>query len=104
MKQLPIEKLAENVNALVKTAPREKILLTRNGKPFAFVSDASKYDWEDIGYMADPEFWKMIQERRKEPTIPFEQVKAEFLAKEKKAKTAATIRKSRQKHQKPSAA
>ena len=79
MKRMAIEDLGSEIARLFKTAPKEKILLTRNGQPFAFVSDASAYDWEDIGYMNDPEFWKMIRERRNEKGgVPLEQVKTEL--------------------------
>lgn len=31
------------------------------------------YDDEDRAYINDPEFWKMIEERRREPGIPWEE-------------------------------
>jgi hypothetical protein len=87
MKKMAIEELANKIDVLIKGVPQEKILLTRNGQPFAFVSDASNYDWEDIGSMSDPAFWKMIAERRKERGgIPFEQVEAELIQREKPTK------------------
>src|SRR4051812_8426156 len=79
MKRMAIEELAGKLDALIKTAPREKILLTLKGQPFALVSDATQYDWEDIGYMTDPAFWKMIAERRKEKGgMTLEQVRAKL--------------------------
>jgi hypothetical protein len=96
MKRMAIEQLADNIESLIKTAPRERILLTRNGQPFAFISDASNYDWEDIGYMNDPEFWKMIRERRKEKGgIPLEQIEAELAEKERAEKNKNHIRRTR---------
>ena len=96
MKRMAIEELADKVEVLMKVAPKEKVLLTRAGQPFAFVSDASKYDWEDIGYMTDPEFWKMIRERRKERGgIPLEVIEAELeqreLTESRKASAPACI-------------
>lgn len=80
MKRIAIEELTTRVKDLLATTPKEEVLLTRGGMPFAFVTDASNYDWEDIGYMIDPEFWKMIEERRrdKRPGIPLEVVEAEL--------------------------
>lgn len=87
MKRMAIEELAGKIEMLIKVAPKEKILLTRAGQPFAFVSDASNYDWEDIGYMNDPAFWKMIAERRKEKGgIPLERVMANLRKREKAEK------------------
>lgn len=105
MKQISIEKLASNVETLVKLAPRQRILLTRNGRPFAFVSDASNYDWEDIGYMNDPGFWKMIAERRKEKGgILLEQLKTELTQREKGEQSSGSRRKAQRKRHKRSAA
>ncbi len=37
-------------------------------------------DAEDFQYMTSPEFWRMIEEARRMPTVPWEQVKEELLA------------------------
>ena len=77
MKRIAIESLASGVADLTEAIGKEPVVLTRDGKPFAFVRDASNYDWEDVGYMTDPEFWKMIRERRAEPaTVTLEEVEA----------------------------
>jgi hypothetical protein len=104
MKRMAIEELAEKLDTLIKVSPHEKILLTRNGQPFAFVSDATNYDWEDIGYMTDPAFWKEISERRKEKGgIPWEQVKAELEKREKAERGTPQTRKSKSKRTLPAA-
>lgn len=59
------------------------IRVTRKGKLLAYVLLASHYDAEDIGYMTDPSFWKMIEERRREPTIPLEEVKRKLEQRER---------------------
>lgn len=94
MKRMAVEDLASNLQALIKTTPKEQVLLTRRGRPFAFVSNASKYDWEDIGYMVDPEFWKMIRERRKDKGrgVPLEDVMARLARREKAEKSAGQQR------------
>jgi hypothetical protein len=52
--------------------------LSRRGKTVAYLLLASHYDLEDIGYMTDPEFWKLMAERAKGPFIPFDEVKAKI--------------------------
>jgi hypothetical protein len=85
MIRIPVEGLSSRMSEFVKTAPKERVLLTRGGKPFAIVSDASMYDEEDIGYMTDPAFWAMIAERRKEKGgIPLEKVEARIAAEERR--------------------
>ena len=41
------------------------IRLMAHGKAVAYVCLASDYDEEDIAFMTDPDFWKMISDRRK---------------------------------------
>jgi hypothetical protein len=68
------------------------ILLTRGGKPVAYLLPTRFYDEEDIGYMTDPEFWKFIRRRREEggKAIPLEEVKVELEAREAKERAAGT--------------
>jgi hypothetical protein len=63
-------------SALNKAVKDGYVLLTRAGKPVAYVLPSAWYDEEDIGYMTDPEFWKMIESRRKVdgPTISLEEL------------------------------
>ena len=83
MKRIRIEGLADHVDELVAAAPAERVLLTKNGKPFAIVSDATAYDEEDIGYMTDPKFWEMIAKRRQQRGgIPLEAIEKRLEAAE----------------------
>jgi hypothetical protein len=96
MKTIKIENLADQVTDLVSTSPREKILLTRKGKPFALVTDVSNLDSEDLGYINNPNFWNMIANRRKEPLVSSDHVRAKLQAAVKKgkaSKSSALIRK-----------
>ena len=54
MKTMAIEKLGDHISDLESLTPTQRVLLTKNGKPFAIVSDASNLDEEDIGYINDP--------------------------------------------------
>jgi predicted RNase H-like HicB family nuclease len=82
MKKLKLEELPAEAHELADAAQREHLLLTRNGDPCAVVMGVINKDGEDFEYMTSPEFWQMIEERRREPTIPFEQLKMELAAKE----------------------
>ncbi len=77
----PNHELTEAVARELKKATRGgHVVLTRGGKPVAYILPTSIYDEEDIEYMTDPEFWKMIRERRSadEPMIPLEDVLKEL--------------------------
>ena len=49
----------------------------------AYVLLASHYDEEDLGYMTDPGFWESIREGENGTGIPWEQVKAELVERER---------------------
>jgi hypothetical protein len=72
------------------------LLLTHRGRPIAYFLPTRFYDEEDIGYMTDPGFWKMVRKWREDkgPSIPWEQVKAELIERERseRAKKPATAR------------
>ena len=50
--------------------------ITRRGKPAALLVGVEGKDWETIIPETDPTFWKLIQQRRKEPTISLKELKA----------------------------
>lgn len=90
MKSVPVEILPAAARGLKEATRSGYVVLTRNGKPIAYVLPTSLYDEEDIGYMTDPQFWAMIAERRKQTGegIPLEQVEAEIAAREAAGKQA----------------
>ncbi len=80
---------------LAKTKPGF-LHLTRSGKPVAYVLFAADYDDEDIGYMTDPDFWKMIQERRQSNEgVPMDQVIKELEVRERNESASGASRKKR---------
>ncbi len=76
---------------LREASESDLIALTRNGKPFAYVLPAALYDAEDIGYMTDPSFWQMIQERRLSGNeVPLETVMADLRQRERRQRKRKT--------------
>jgi antitoxin (DNA-binding transcriptional repressor) of toxin-antitoxin stability system len=82
-KSFAVEQLPREVAELVEAAQRQRVVLTRNGAPYALIVGIENKDAEDLELEASPEFWRMIEERRREPTVPLEQVLAEIEAEEK---------------------
>ena len=78
MKVVALRDAKDKLDGLAKTAQGEIVLLTKGGKPFAFLTSAAQYDWEDVEYMSDPSFWRMIAKARKEPTLPIEEVRRQL--------------------------
>jgi len=62
--------LAEtNLERCVSEARSGSVLVIKNGKPLALVSNVEGLDAQQIELGRDPEFWKMIEERRRQKTI-----------------------------------
>jgi hypothetical protein len=81
--KVPLFDLSRRAASEMKKATRGGyVILTVGGKPIAYVLPTEFYDEEDIGYMTDPAFWRMVRQWREQkgPGIPFEQVKAELAA------------------------
>ena len=78
--------MPSNAAAVLRRSKHGYILLTRKGKPIAYFLPTAFYDEEDLGYMTDPAFWRMVDEWRRDdsPGIPLEQIERELREREKK--------------------
>jgi antitoxin (DNA-binding transcriptional repressor) of toxin-antitoxin stability system len=62
------------VGTLVAEAQQERVILTRDGHPIALLVAIEGMDEEQIRLSSSPEFWKLIEERRREKTISREEL------------------------------
>ena len=74
MKTIEARDFENDVNRYLDEVQAEAFVIVRDGKPCA-VLHAVHDDVETAEPEHSPEFWQMIEERRKEPTIPWEEVK-----------------------------
>ena len=44
--------------------------MTRQGKPPARLVGVTKQEWKSVILQTDPQFWKLIHVRRKQPALP----------------------------------
>jgi prevent-host-death family protein len=58
-----------NLEKCVRQAQRERVVLTRNGKPVAVLVGVQGLDWEQLELGHSDEFWSLIRERRGQRTI-----------------------------------
>jgi hypothetical protein len=58
-----------NLDACVVDAQSDRIVIMREGAPVALVVGVEGLDEEQAELGASDEFWKLISDRRKEPTI-----------------------------------
>jgi len=78
MKQLTLEQLSEQLQDYVRSAQREQILITDNGKPIALLFGLENSDPEQLNLQLSARFWEMISDRRKRPTVPLSVVEEQL--------------------------
>jgi len=85
MKRVALEQLPQEVTELIVAAQRERVLITRDGQPYALVVGLENKDEEDLELEFSPEFWRMIEERRRETaSVSLEELRAEIAAEEQR--------------------
>ena len=75
MKVVALREAKQSLSGFVDHAQRQRVLITRHGKPAALVIGVEGYDYEDLLLMSSAHFWQMIEQRRKQPTLPMEAVR-----------------------------
>jgi antitoxin (DNA-binding transcriptional repressor) of toxin-antitoxin stability system len=70
-----------NLIACVDEAQRERIVLTRHGKPVALVVGVEGMDEEQLQLGGSEKFWKLIVERRKQKTLSRAQLEQKLKSK-----------------------
>lgn len=58
-----------NLDACVHEAQSDRVIVMRGGSPVAIVVGVEGLDEEQAQLGASDEFWKLLSERRKEPTL-----------------------------------
>jgi prevent-host-death family protein len=75
MKTVALREAKQSLSGYVKHAQRERVLITRHGKPAALVIGVEGQEIEDVLLRQDPVFWKLIEERRRQRTVPLTYVR-----------------------------
>lgn len=75
MKLIPLREAKEQLSEYVVAAQKDRVLITKHGKPSALIWGVEGYDIEDIVYMTDPKFWGMIRKRRHQKGVPWGRAK-----------------------------
>ncbi|MCH8043198.1 MAG: type II toxin-antitoxin system Phd/YefM family antitoxin [Planctomycetes bacterium] len=74
MKTVTVEDFQANPGQYLDFAEQETVVITRGGKPCAVLHGVPD-DLESAELAHSAEFWSMIEQRRGEPTIPWEDAK-----------------------------
>jgi prevent-host-death family protein len=75
MKTIPVRDLQKKIKECVDQAQRDRVVITRHGKPAAVLVGVEGEEWEDVVLQTDPAFWKLIRARRKQPTLSLDELK-----------------------------
>jgi prevent-host-death family protein len=76
MKTVALREAKQSLSGFVAHSQHERVLITKHGKPAALVIGVEGQELEDVLLSQDPEFWKLIEARRKQPTLSIKDVRA----------------------------
>jgi prevent-host-death family protein len=75
MKVVALAQAKEALSAYVDASQKDRILVTRHGRPAALIIGVQGEAIEDLLTRSDPAFWRMIEARRREPAVPSRDVR-----------------------------
>ena len=75
MKVIAVREAKQKLSGCIDRAQKERILITKRGKPAALVIGVEGQDMEDVLLMQNPRFWALIEARRKQPTIGLDEAR-----------------------------
>lgn len=80
MKKATREEFEQDPRRMIESCQGEQILITSEGQPIALLTGVSNKDEEDLALERSPEFWRMIEERRRQTAVPLRDVENEILS------------------------
>ena len=78
MKVVAVREAKQQLSGCIDRAQKERVLITRRGKPAALVIGVQGQDLEEVLLMQNPRFWELIETRRKQPTASLADVRKRF--------------------------
>jgi prevent-host-death family protein len=69
MKTAALKEVKAKLSEYCERSQKERVLITRHGKPLVVMIGVDGQDIEDVLTAANPEFWRLVEERRKQPAI-----------------------------------
>ena len=81
MKTVSVRDLQKKVRECVNAAQSDRVIITRRGKPAAILVGVEGENWETVVLESNQKFWRLIDKRRKQPTITFAQMQKKLKGK-----------------------
>lgn len=75
MKTISVRDLQKKIRESVDEAQKDRVVVTRHGKPAAILIGVEGQDWESMVWQTSASFWKMIEKRRQEKTISMREMR-----------------------------
>ncbi len=66
MKIVAVREAKASLSEYIEKSQRDRVLITKHGRPAALVIGVEGEDLEDLLTMGDPRFWEMIEDRRRQ--------------------------------------
>jgi prevent-host-death family protein len=83
MKTVNARDLQKKIKECVDISQRDQVVITRRGKPAAVMVGVEGKDWEEVVLQTSSTFWKLIEERRKEPTTSMKELRTRLKKRKK---------------------
>jgi hypothetical protein len=80
MKETTLEQIARDPLSFVEAVQHDRLLITHDGRPMAVVIGIENKGEQDLRLEADPDFWGMIEQRRRRSTVPLQDAEATMFA------------------------
>jgi prevent-host-death family protein len=75
MKTVSVRDLQKNIRESVEAAQKDRVVVTRNGKPAALLIGVEGQDWESVVLQTSAPFWKLIEQRRRGKTVSLREMR-----------------------------
>jgi prevent-host-death family protein len=83
MKAVNARDLQKKIKECVDMSQQEQVVITRRGKPAAVMVGVEGKDWEEVVLQTSASFWKLIEERRKQPTMSIKELRTRLKKRKK---------------------
>lgn len=93
MKVVAVRDAKASFSEYIDEAQRDRVLITKHGKPAALIIGVEGEDLEDLLTMGNPRFWELIEDRRrKSRTATLAEVRAAYGVKKRSKRSRARKR------------
>ena len=79
MKLVAMHEAKAKLSEYIAASQKDRVLITNHGRPAAIVIGVEGEELEDLMTRANPKFWEMIEEVRKQPTLSLAEAKKYFV-------------------------